>query len=192
MHRAVLDRTLPEIIELAKTDNAALASLQLLGASVDNWGNTPLKLAVRTGDYQAIKLLLKLGFSGPKLRPCVIAGKPADLEFSLSAYELAVKIGDPVSIRLFIANQRKNRKANWKKNIVRLNQRLQQIPDFTFQCKWDCENSWVPFLHTFIPGKSYWLSKRGSCFRLTSESREKGKPGQTFIYDGERMFYLDE
>jgi hypothetical protein len=131
VHRAVLDRTLPEIVELAKTDQAALASLQLLASCVDCFGNTPLKLAVRTGDYQAIKLLLKLGFCGPKYRPCLISGKSLDSEFKISAFELAVKIGDPVSIKLFLQANLKDRKRKWKRLVPRLNECLLKIPDFT-------------------------------------------------------------
>ena len=185
VHRAVLDRSLPEILEIAISDQAALANLQLFCSSVDCFGNTPLKLAVKTGDYTAIKLLLKFGYCGPKLRPCLIAGRPYDLEFCMSAFELAVKIGDPESIKLFLLQNMKDQKRKWKKVQPRLNDCLLKIPDFTFKCKWDCENSWIPFFHSFMPNRSYQLFKRGNCFRLTAESKQKDRLAQTFVYDGD-------
>ena len=75
---------------------------------MDPFGNTPLKLAVRMGDYQAIKLLLKFYKScsvSPMTRPFLITGKPPNDEFKLNAYELAVKIGDPISIKIFVYNK---------------------------------------------------------------------------------------
>ena len=51
IHRAVFDRAIGDIVELSRTDKATLTSLQVFGNQVDCFGNTPLKLAVRTGDY---------------------------------------------------------------------------------------------------------------------------------------------
>lgn len=146
---------------------------------------------MRTGDYKAIQLLLRLGWCAPKLRPCIIAGKPIDAEFALSAFELAVKIGDPESIKLFLAQNIKDKKRRWLESQAQLNQLLSNIPDFTFQCKWDCESSWIPFFRNFMPNRSYWLFKRGSSFRLTAESTDKSQQNQTFVYNSDRLFYMD-
>ena len=69
IHRAVFDGNLEEIVELSFTDKATLTSLKLFGLEVDPYGNTPLKLAVRIGDYDAVRVLLKSGCAEPDLKP---------------------------------------------------------------------------------------------------------------------------
>ena len=82
---------------------------------MDNLGNTPLKLATRLGDYQAIELLLKCGCCSPKQRPFLISGKTIAAEdFELNAFELAIKIGDPKSIKLFLEQNMRERRRKWK------------------------------------------------------------------------------
>jgi hypothetical protein len=113
-------------------------------------------------------------------------GELRDPDFMLSAFELAIKIGDPESIKLFLRHNIREKKKKWKAVQPELKNLLTSMPDFTLQCKWDCENSWIPFLSTFMPSRSYWLQKRDDCFRLTADPS-----GHVFVYNGESLFYLD-
>lgn len=63
IHKAVFDGTLESIVDLSFKDKATLTSLMLFGQEVDPNGNTPLKLAVRIGDYDSVRVLLKSGCS---------------------------------------------------------------------------------------------------------------------------------
>ena len=58
IHRAVFDGSLEDIVDLSFSDKATHTSLKLFGLEVDPNGNTPLKLAVRIGDYDAVRALL--------------------------------------------------------------------------------------------------------------------------------------
>ena len=69
IHKAVFDGTLDQIVELSFTDKATLTSLKLFGQEIDPFGNTPLKLAIRIGDYDAVRVLLKSGCAEPFLKP---------------------------------------------------------------------------------------------------------------------------
>ena len=69
IHKAIFDGTLDQIVELSFTDKATLTSLKLFGLEIDPQGNTPLKLAVRIGDYDSVRVLLKSGCAAPLLKP---------------------------------------------------------------------------------------------------------------------------
>ena len=96
IHKAIFDGSLESIVELSYADKATLTSLKLFGQEIDPFGNTPLKLAVRIGDYDAVRVLLKSGCADANLRPEQIFPiiKNSDSTFELSAYELACLIGD--------------------------------------------------------------------------------------------------
>ena len=72
IHKAVFDGTLDSIVELSFSDKATLTSLKLFGSEVDPNGNTPLKLAVRIGDYDSVRVLLKSGCAEPDLKPSLL------------------------------------------------------------------------------------------------------------------------
>ena len=59
-------------MDLSYADKATLTSLKLFGIEVDPLGNTPLKLAVRIGDYDAVRLLLKSCCAEPLFKPCLL------------------------------------------------------------------------------------------------------------------------
>ena len=65
VHKAIFDGTLHQIVDLSFADKATLTSLKLFAIEVDPMGNTPLKLAGRIGDYDAVRLLLKSGCAEP-------------------------------------------------------------------------------------------------------------------------------
>ena len=69
MHKAIFDGSLESIVELSYQDKATLTSLKLFSQEIDPFGNTPLKLAVRIGDYDAVRLLLKSGCTDANLKP---------------------------------------------------------------------------------------------------------------------------
>ena len=76
IHKAIFDGTLDEVVELSFTDKATLTSLKLFGIEVDPMGNTPLKLAVRIGDYDSVRTLLKSGCAEPLLKPSIFWPPP--------------------------------------------------------------------------------------------------------------------
>ena len=119
IHKAIFDGSLESIVELSYSDKATLTSLKLFGQEIDPFGNTPLKLAVRIGDYETVKVLLKSGCADANLKPCQIfpIQKPDSNSstFELSAYELACYIGDEETIKHFEQSEHKQKRHDWKK-----------------------------------------------------------------------------
>lgn len=72
IHKALFEGSLDQIVDLSFSDKATLTSLKLFGAEVDPLGNTPLKLAVRIGDYDSVRVLLKSGCAQPEFRPSLL------------------------------------------------------------------------------------------------------------------------
>ena len=69
IHKAIFDGSLESIVDLSYSDKATLTSLKLFGQEIDPFGNTPLKVAVRIGDYDTVKVLLKSGCADANLKP---------------------------------------------------------------------------------------------------------------------------
>ena len=135
IHKAIFDGTLEEVVELSFTDKATLTSLKLFGIEVDPMGNTPLKLAVRIGDYDAVRILLKSGCAEPNLKPTLFwplpnnatnhnlstsSTTPSSQTFNYSAYELACLIGDEETLKHFIEDEHRVKRHSWKQNLPQL------------------------------------------------------------------------
>lgn len=127
IHKAIFDGVLDQIIDLSFTDKATLTSLKLFGVEVDPLGNTPLKLAVRIGDYDAVRSLLKSGCAEPLMKPqpsllqqsstITNPNPPQSATFSYSAYELACLIGDEQTVKHFIEDKDRRKRHAWKGNL---------------------------------------------------------------------------
>ena len=123
IHRAVFDGSLEQIVDLSFSDKATLTSLKLFGLEVDPNGNTPLKLAVRIGDYEAVRVLLKSGCAEPDLKPRLLELPSASsqpmcslqaITFGYSAQELACLIGDEETIKYFVEDEHRRKRHHWK------------------------------------------------------------------------------
>ena len=91
-----------------------MTSLKLFGLEVDPQGNTPLKLAVRIGDYESVRSLLKSGCAEPLLKPHLFWPAVGATTFGYNAFELASLIGDEETLKHFCEDEHRRKRHAWK------------------------------------------------------------------------------
>lgn len=69
IHKAIIDGTLSSLLSL--NDPSTQTSFRTFAQDVDPFGNTPLMLATKTLNYQAVDLLLQSGYCDYKHRPLI-------------------------------------------------------------------------------------------------------------------------
>lgn len=116
-------------------------------------------LAVRSGRYEDVEAMLDLC----TIDFCVI-GKP-------SAWDLTLLIGDPQMIQIMSEGRVRGQKREWRKQEQKLEEALEELPDFEAVLNWNCSSSWIPFLQHISPSKNYTLRKSGSRFRIDSNAQ---------------------
>lgn len=181
LHRAVFERTpskdLADMIDdwASRAPNKPMAEIVSVK---DVHGNTPLHLAIMTGQKHTVQLLLS--------RDAPIKSRNAA---GWTPLDEAISYGDRAMIRRILKSGRKQARRSMQSRRPKLIDALSRIPDFTMDLRWEFY-SWVPIVKRFLPSDTCTLSKRGSSIRLDTtlvdfSDRSWQRGNITFIFNGE-------
>ena len=119
-------------------------------------GNSPLVLAIRLRNIDAVKILTDL-YCSAKLNP---------FPQVLSAFEIAKTIKDRKIVEILMNSVQKV-KQNYmeihKESIFRV---LERLPDFSIDLHFECTSNFIPWMKHLAPNDTYHIYKQGSNLRL--------------------------
>ena len=123
---------------------------------IDSCGNTPLVLAIKLQNTDAVKILTDLHCSA-KLTP---------LPNILSGFELAKALKDRKLVELLMESVQKLKQHYLEIHKEAIFNILERLPDFSIDLHFECTSSFIPFLSNIAPSDTYHIHKQGSNLRL--------------------------
>lgn len=123
---------------------------------MDPCGNTPLTLAVKLGNIDAVKILSDM-FTCPKLRP---------LPDLMNAKEIAIAMRHQAILKILIQSNQKVKQRFFEDNKEAIFRFLEKLPDFKVDLNLTCESNWFPVFSSVAPSDTYKIYKQGSNLRL--------------------------
>jgi len=124
--------------------------------AIDQCGNTPLMLAVKLGNVDAVKILSDL-YTCPKMRP---------LPALMNAKEIAIAMKHQVIIKIIMSSNQKIKQQFFEENKQAIFKVLEQLPDFKVDLNLTCDSNWFPVFSSVAPSDTYKIFKQGSNLRL--------------------------
>ena len=114
------------------------------------------KLALGDDDYlKCINFLFKNDCDG-KLRDAN----------GWSLMDEAIDQANSRMLAIVFSNLNIKKKEKIERNKQRILQRLEKIPDFYTEIRWECQSNFIPFLSKFAPSDNFQIWKIGSSIRL--------------------------
>lgn len=125
---------------------------------LDSSGNTPLMLAIKMKNIDAVKILTDL-FCSAKLNP---------IREIFSGFELAKAQKDRVLIEILMESELKLKQHYMEIHKEAIFTALERLPDFNIDLRFECTSSVLPTALTasFTPSDTYKIMKQGSDLRL--------------------------
>lgn len=123
---------------------------------LDPCGNTPLILAVKLGNIDAVKILTDM-YTCPKLRP---------LQDLMNAREVAIAMKHQQILKILIQANNKIKQQFFEQNKRAIFEVLESIPDFKVDLNLTCDSNWFPVFSSVAPSDTYKIYKIGSNLRL--------------------------
>ena len=116
---------------------------------LDPCGNTPLMLAVKLGNIDAVKILSDM-YTCPKLRPL------ADL---MNAKEVAIAMKHQPILKILISSNQKLKQQFFEENKQAIFKVLESLPDFKVDLNLTCDSNLFPIFSTMAPSDTYKIYK---------------------------------
>jgi len=154
LHKAVFENNLPLISRLVncQSDSVFYVEKNML----DGQNNTPLTLAVKLMNLDAVKVLTDV-YCSAKLNP---------LPHLASAFELACAIKDRSILDVLMSGVQKLKQHFMEIHKEVIFKTLERLPDFSIDMHFECSSSFIPFISSLAPSDTYHIYKRGSNLRL--------------------------
>ncbi|GBG64952.1 hypothetical protein CBR_g48701 [Chara braunii] len=142
-------------------------------------GETPLHLAVRLVDPQAVELLMAAG-----------ADVSLQNEAGWTALQEAVCNGEQGIATIIMRHYQVQAWAKWCRRLPRLSATMKRMRDFYMEVTWNFESSVIPFIGRIAPSDTYRIWKRGAALRADMtlagfDGLRIQRSEQTFLFLGE-------
>ena len=154
IHQAVFESNLRTLSKILKQEQEGVFYAEK--NQLDACGNTPLMLAVKLGNIDAVKILSDM-YTCPKLRP---------LNELMNAKEIAIAMKDRQMLKILLSSGPKIKQQFFDKNREAIFEVLEQMPDFKVDLKLTCDSNWFPVFSSVAPNDTYKIYKQGSNLRL--------------------------
>jgi len=156
LHKAVFESNLQLVSRLitCQQDDTLFCDKNEL----DCCGNTPLILAIKLKNRDAVKILTDL-YCSSKLNP---------INEILSAFEIAKAQKDRNLIEILMESELKLKQHYLELHKEAIYAVLERLPDFNLDLRFECTSSVLPnaFTQSFTPNDTYHIMKSGSNLRL--------------------------
>lgn len=156
LHRAVFDGNLSMVSRIVGCQYEGVIYCDK--NELDSCGNTPLMLAIKMKNIDAVKILTDL-FCSAKLNP---------IREIFSGFELAKAQKDRVLIEILMESELKIKQHYMDMHKEAIFNALERLPDFNIDLRFECTSSVLPNALTasFTPSDTYKIMKQGSDLRL--------------------------
>lgn len=154
LHQAIFQSNLRNLSKLLKLEVEGVFYTEK--NQLDCCGNTPLMLAVKMGNIDAVKILSDM-YTCPKLRP---------LQELMNAKEIAIAMKNPQILKILISSNQKIKQQFFEKNKEAIFKVLEKMPDFQVDLNLTCDSNWFPVFSSVAPSDTYKIYKQGSNLRL--------------------------
>ena len=147
LHKAVFEGNLPMLSRLinCKQDGIIFVDKN----EIDSCGNSPLVLAIRLKNIDAVKILTDL-YCSAKLHP---------FPQVLSAFEIAKTIKDRKIVEILMNAVQKVKQHYMEVHKDAIFRVLERLPDFSIDLQFECTSSYIPWMKHFTPNDSYHIYK---------------------------------
>ena len=123
---------------------------------IDQCGNSPLVLAIRLKNIDAVKILTDL-YCSAKLNP---------FPQVLSAIEIAKTMKDRKIVEVLMNSVQKVKQHYMEVHKDAIFRVLERLPDFSIDLHFECTSNFIPWMKHFTPNDTYHIYKQGSNLRL--------------------------
>ena len=154
LHQAIFDSNLRQLSKLLKQE--VEGTFYINKNTLDPCGNTPLMLAVKLGNLDAVKILSDV-YTCPKLRP---------LPDLMNAKEVAMAMKHQPILKTLISSNQKLKQQFFEENKTAIFSVLESIPDFQVDLNLTCDSNLFPVFSSVAPSDTYKIYKQGSNLRL--------------------------
>ena len=163
LHKAVFESNLPLVSRLIKCAHEGVFFAEK--NELDAGGNTPLVLAVKLGNVDAVKVLTDL-FTCPKLKSLSYCKTHSVYLAVPCALDVASAVKHKEMLRILLeANQKiKQHYLDLHKDAIFAS--LEALPDFKIDLNFSCKSNFIPFVRNIAPSDTYKIFKQGSKIRL--------------------------
>ena len=123
---------------------------------IDSCGNSPLVLAIRLKNIDAVKILTDL-YCSAKLNP---------FPQVLSAFEIAKTMKDRKIVEILMNAAQKVKQHYMEVHKDAIFRVLERLPDFSIDLHFECTSAYIPWMKHLAPKDTYHIYKQGSNLRL--------------------------
>jgi len=154
LHKAVFDNNLRMIRKIIANETTSHFHCDI--NEVDSNGNTPLMLAIKLNNYDAINVLCD--------HDADIKHKSFDDD--ISPMEYAVLFQNRKIIKILINAMKKQKITNWENNKNEVSKIIKSIPDFSMELKLNFDSNIFSLFSAITPSDFYKISKCGGNVRI--------------------------
>jgi ankyrin repeat protein len=154
LHKAVYEGNLRAIRKILANETNSHLYCEINECDVN--GNTPLILAIKMNNYDAVNVLCD--------HEAEIKHKCYDSD--ISALELAVVRKDKKLLQILLSAQRKQKVASWETYKTRVLNVIKAIPDFSIELKLNFDSNIFSLFSALAPSNYYKITKMGGNVRV--------------------------
>jgi hypothetical protein len=154
LHKAVFDNNLRMIRKIIANETTSHFHCDI--NEVDPHGNTPLMLAIKLNNYDAINVLCD--------HDADIKHKSFDDD--ISPMEYAVLLQNRKILKILINAMKKQKITNWENNKHEVSKIIKSMPDFSMELKLNFDSNIFSLFSAITPSDFYKISKCGGNVRI--------------------------
>ncbi len=112
---------------------------------VDPGGNTPLMLAIKMKNIDAINVLCD---HEAEVRHRAFDGDTSPLEYAMSINNISI-------VNILLTSIKKQKLTHWENNKINILSSIKQLPDFTLELKFNFDSNLFKIFSSLTPNNSY-------------------------------------